>query len=131
MLFAYPALFHKGDGSYWVEFTDLPGCQTFGGSLNETVGLAQEALLSYILTLIDEDKPIPSPSDIKEADALVKDDGTFSTLVSCDIGQYENARSVKKTLTIPSWLNDKALSQGINFSKVLQDALLNKIQSRN
>lgn len=131
MLFAYPALFHKENNSYWVEFPDLIGCQSFGSTLNETIEFAQEALSSYILTLIDENKPLPSPSVIKNLDSLITDEDTFSSLVTCDIGQYENARSVKKTLTIPAWLNDKALSQGINFSKVLQDGLLSKIQSRN
>lgn len=131
MLLAYPALFHKENDSYWVEFPDLQGCQTFGDTLNETVEYAQEALSSYILTLIDENKSLPFPSDIKQLNSFAQDDNTFATLVTCDIGQYDNAKSVKKTLTIPAWLNDKALSQGINFSKVLQDALLNKIQAKN
>jgi antitoxin HicB len=131
MLFTYPALFHKENDSYWVEFPDLIGCQTFGNSLNETMEFAQEALLSYVLTIINENKPLPSPSDIIKLNSLIKDKNTFSTLVSCDVGQYEKARSVKKTLTIPAWLNDKALAHGINFSKVLQDALLSKIQSKN
>ena len=131
MLLSYPALFHKENGSFWVEFPDLPGCQTFGDSLNETIEYSQEALSSYLLTLIDEDKSLPAPSDIKQVNASATDDDVFSTLISCDIGEYENAKSVKKTLTIPAWLNDKALSQGINFSKVLQDALLSKIQSKN
>ncbi|NLZ81925.1 MAG: HicB family protein [Clostridiales bacterium] len=131
MLFTYPALFHKENDSYWVEFPDLIGCQTYGFSLNETVEYAQEALSSYILTLIDEDKELPKPSDIKDINTLIKDENTFITLIPCDIGQYKNSKSVKKTLTIPAWLNDKALAQGINFSKVLQDALLRKIQSKN
>lgn len=130
MLFTYPALFHKENDSYWVEFSDLPGCQTYGSTLNETIEYAQEALSSYLLTLIDEDKPLPSPSDIRHINSTINEDDVFVTLVSCDIGQYKNAKSVKKTLTIPAWLNDKALAQGINFSKVLQDALLNKIQSK-
>jgi len=128
MMFVYPAYFHNEDNSYWVEFPDLPGCQTFGSTLNETIEHAQEALSSYLLTLIDENQLVPAPSDIK----ILKpeDENTFVSLVSCDLGQYENLKSVKKTLTIPAWLNDKALAQGINFSKVLQEALLSKIQSK-
>ena len=56
------------------------------------------------------------------------DDG-FLSLVSCDINQYKDTKAVKKTLTIPSWLNERAISMGINFSKVFQEALLSKIQA--
>ncbi len=52
----------------------------------------------------------------------------FVSLVSCDLNRYEENKAVKKTLTIPSWLNDRAMALGINFSKTLQDALLLKIQ---
>lgn len=124
MLFVYPAIFHKEDDAYWVEFPDLEGCHTFGGSIPETMGAAQEALSAYLLTLLEQGRPLAAPSDVSQLHA---DDG-FSSLVSCDIDQYKETRAVKKTLTIPSWLNDRAVSMGLNFSKVLQDALIAKIQ---
>ena len=124
MLFVYPAIFHKEEDSYWVEFPDLPGCHTYGSSLTETMEAAQEALAAYLLTLLEQNRTIASPSDIS---AIQAEDG-FSSLVSCDINQYKDTKAVKKTLTIPSWLNDRAISMGINFSQVLQEALLSKIQ---
>ena len=84
-----------------------------------------EALAAYLLTLLEQEKVIAVPSDIS---AIHVDDG-FSSLVSCDINQYKDTKAVKKTLTIPSWLNDRAVSMGINFSQVLQEALLSKIQA--
>ena len=51
MLFLYPAVFHQEEDSYWVEFPDLEGCQSFGDTLNETMENAQEALSAYLLTL--------------------------------------------------------------------------------
>lgn len=126
MLFVYPAVFHKENNSYWVEFPDLEGCQTYGDTLNETMGFAQEALTGYWLTLLEQGKQIAAPSDIS---TMHLDEG-FTTLVSCDINQYKDTKAVKKTLTIPSWLNDQATSMGINFSQVLQEALLSKIQAR-
>lgn len=126
MLFVYPAIFHKENDSYWVEFPDLEGCQTYGDTLNETMGFAQEALTGYLLTLLEQGNPIASPSDI----ASIHTDDGFTSLVSCDINQYKDTKAVKKTLTIPSWLNDQATSMGINFSQVLQEALLSKIQAR-
>ena len=112
MLFVYPAIFHKEDDSYWVEFPDLEGCHTYGSSINETMEAAQEALAAYLLTLLEQEKVIAVPSDIS---AIHVDDG-FSSLVSCDINQYKDTKAVKKTLTIPSWLNDRAISMGIKKS---------------
>ena len=124
MLFVYPAIFHKEDGAYWAEFPDLEGCQTFGDTVSETVGNAQEAMAGFILTLLEDGAPLAKPSDISSHCAA---DG-FVTLVSCDINQSKGPKSVKKTLTIPSWLNERAVAMGINFSQVLQEALLSRIR---
>lgn len=126
MIFVYPAIFHKEDNSYWAEFPDLPGCQTYGDNINETIVCAQEALAGYLLTLLEQDRAISMPSDIS---SIHTSDG-FTSLVSCDINPYKDTKAVKKTLTIPSWLNDRATSMGINFSQVLQEALLSKVQIR-
>ena len=128
MLFIYPAFFHKENTSYWAEFPDLPGCQTYGGMLSETVASAQEALAAYVLTSIEEGFTIPSPSDISRLSS--PSDG-FVSLVSAEIDPYRDTKAVKKTLTLPSWLNDRASALNINFSKVLQEALLSKINAEN
>lgn len=125
MLFVYPAIFHKENESYWVEFPDLKGCHTYGDSIVETMEAAQEALSGYLLTLLEQGDSIVAPSDVSSYNPS---DG-FSTLVSCDINQYKDTKAVKKTLTIPSWLNDRAVSMGLNFSQILQEALLSKIQA--
>ena len=78
-----------------------------------------------LLSLLEHGDNIASLSDISANHAA---DG-FSSLVSCDMNQYQDTKAVKKTLTIPSWLNDRAISMGINFSQVLQEALLSKIQA--
>ena len=124
MLFVYPAVFHKEDDAYWVEFPDLEGCHSFGSSIPETMEAAQEALSAYLLTLLEQNRPLAAPTDVE---AYHPTDG-FASLVSCTVDQYRETRAVKKTLTIPSWLNDRATSMGLNFSKVLQDALIAKIQ---
>lgn len=125
MLFTYPAIFHQENNSFWVEFPDLQGCQTFADTLNEAVEFSQEALSAYLLTLLEDNKPLPSPSNIKTIEI---EPNSFTSLVSCQINATKDTKSVKKTLTIPSWLNERALSLNINFSKVLQDALLEKVQ---
>lgn len=125
MLFVYPAIFHKDEREYWVEFPDLEGCYSFGGSVNEAMESAQEALFGYIVTMLEQNRKLAAASDIQKLQA---EDG-FLSLVSCDINQYKDTKAVKKTLTIPSWLNERAMAMGINFSQVLQEALLTKIQS--
>ncbi len=127
MLFIYPAIFHKENNSYWVEFPDLEGCQTYGDTLNETMEYAQEALSAYLLTLLEQNLPLAQPSDIS---SLSYGSDSFITLVTCDINRYKDTKAVKKTLTIPAWLNERALAMNINFSQVLQEALLAKIQAK-
>ena len=63
MLSAYPAIFHKEDGAYWVEFPDLPGCQTVGESIGEVMEEAQEALGLYLASLIEDEEEINPVSD--------------------------------------------------------------------
>lgn len=125
MLFVYPAVFHREGQEYWVEFPDLEGCYTFGSSVNESMERAQEALFGYVVTILEQGKELVVPSDIQK---LQVEDG-FLSLVACDINRYKDTKAVKKTLTIPAWLNERAMAMEINFSQVLQEALLLKIQS--
>ena len=121
MIIVYPAIFHHEDNSYWVEFPDLEGCQSYGDTINDTMLMAQEALGLYAADLIEKNKPIPNPSDIS---ALGTQENSFTTLVSVDVNSYRrNTKAVKKTLSVPAWLNEEAEKQHINFSSVLQEAL--------
>lgn len=93
MLFVYPAIFHKEDNSYWVEFPDLQGCQTFGETIPETMEAAQEALSAYLLILLEEGHSITSPSNLT---SINYDTNSFTTLVTCDVNQYKDTKAVKK-----------------------------------
>ena len=126
-MFFSPAIFHMDNNSVWVEFPDLEGCQTYGDTVNDTIIFAQEALSAYLMTLMDDGSDIPGASDIKKVIAEGGNDTDFVSLVSCDIDQYNSTKTVKKTLTIPSWPNDRAVSLNINFSHVLQEALFERI----
>ena len=85
MLFVYPAIFHKEEDAYWVEFPDLEGCHTYGSSIEDTMQSAQESLSAYLLTLMEQGKSLAAPSDIS---SYHPSDG-FTSLVSCDINQYK------------------------------------------
>ena len=115
MLKVYPAILHE-EGGYWIEFPDLEGCQTYGETLEETMELAQEALGLYLVSLIENKQEIPAPSNIAD---LTADEGQL-TYISTDI-------EVKKMLSIPAWLAKEAEMKNISLSKVLQDALKERL----
>lgn len=120
----YPAIFSSdGNNGYTVTFPDLIGCVTEGDTLEEAVKMAEDALGIYLYTLSKEGEPFPeatNPINLKCA----KDE--FINIVTWDEKEYlkkTDNKAIKKTLTIPSWLNYKAEEHKINFSQVLQKAL--------
>jgi len=127
----YPAVFiPEDDGGFSVFFPDIPGCNTCGNTIEQAYEMAFEAL-GLVLTYMEDNKePIPSaskPQDVK------LEEGQFLAVIEFDMNAYKrktNSRAVKKTLTIPSWLNDIALEKNVNFSQVLQDALMVMLESR-
>lgn len=130
MKLVYPAcMYEENDGNYSVEVPDLKGCCTQGNTLQEALEMAQDAALGWILTSIEDDEEIPQASKIEDIE--LENEKGFKTLLLLDIDQYTqkygSKQSVKKTLTIPSWLNKRAEKIGVNFSQTLQDALLSKI----
>lgn len=124
MNFVYPAIIHNDADGYWLEFPDLVGCSTQGDTLEELIENAQEALEVHILGLLEYGDVLPTPSN---ATAIVLEDNTFTTLISANVDLAKNTKSVRKSLTIPVWLNEKALIEGINFSSVLQKALIKEL----
>lgn len=130
MKLVYPACFYKEEnGGYSVVVPDLKGCCTQGDTLEEAIEMAEDAALGWLLLAIEDDEEIPVASDINDI-RLEYPDG-FKTLLLLDLSMYSqkygNRKSIKKTLSIPSWLNETAEKYNINFSQTLQDALLEKI----
>ncbi len=138
MVSTYPACFFKEDNVYSVVFPDLNWLATSGNTEIEAMNNAVECLAGYLYMLKVDNDTIPSPSSIKdinlknvakELDADTRD--AFVNLVSVDIDIYAEVlfeKSVRKSLTIPYWMNLIATQKGINFSQTLQEALLEKIK---
>lgn len=102
MLKVYPAIFHKENNAYWVEWPDLKGCNTCGDTLENTMELAQEAMGLYLATLIENSQVLPIVSNLSN---IQNPDDGFVSLVTSEISQYiRNTKAVKKTLSIPQWL---------------------------
>ncbi len=134
MQYVYPACFYKeSDGQYTVIFPDLNHLSTCGKNLQDAMRMAVDCLSFYIYSCIKDKDEFNAPSDIKNIDLNNEyEDYTegFVNLVLADIDEYIKKhynKSVKKTLTIPAWLNDVAVNEGINFSQVLQTALIEQL----
>ncbi len=123
-LTVFPAIF-TFDGEYYnVDFIDLKGCSTFGDSIQNVYKMAQDAMGLFLDNLINFPKPTMDFSNIN----LKKNQ--FISFISIDMDEYRkkfNNKSIKKTLTIPEWLNYLAEKNNINFSQALQEALKEKL----
>jgi len=122
----YPAIFIRDGDGYTVEFPDLPGCITQGDSFEEAFEMAEDAASGWILTSIEANEDIPSPSSLN---TLHFEEGHVN-YIPLDISEYAkkySTRAIKKTLTIPEWLNTLAEKAGINFSQELQSAIKTKL----
>lgn len=123
----YPAIFHEAEeGGFWVSFPDLPECLTEGDDMQQAYEMAVDALGISLTSRKAEGEPIPKPTEINKVDT---EDG-FLAVVGFDMMEYQkkhNSRAIKKTLSIPEWLNEEAVARGVNFSQVLQEALMLKL----
>ena len=122
--FMFPATIKKlGDKDYNVRFTDFENITTYGENLDDAYNMAEDALKLEIFDLYSDKLEIPDPTDITDIKI-----GSDETLILVKVNlksilkEYDN-KSVKKTLTIPSWLNKLGEEKKVNFSQVLQDAL--------
>ena len=133
--YVYPAIFKPEEEKkfreyYNVEFPDVKGCCTFGKNLEEALFMAEDALALMLNEYELDGKAIPTPSKLKD---LKVREGEFVNFIRCDTMEYRkkfSKKAVKKTLTIPEWLNKEATKLGINFSQVLQKALKEEIAQK-
>lgn len=128
----YPAIFHTAEeGGFWVSFPDFPECFTEGETIEEAYQMSIEALGLTLSDRIANHESLPSPSSPDTF--MVNEPAGYPVIIQFDMEAYQkrhNSKAVKKTLTIPEWLNEEAISMGINFSQTLQEALLAKLQTR-
>ena len=126
--YCYPAVFTpEEDGGYSVNFPDVEGCFTCGDTLHEAVTMAEDVLALMLTVLEDEGKPIPAPTRPQDT---AHGEEEFVSLIAADTVAYRKRisnQAVKKTLTIPQWLNTAAENAHVNFSQTLQEALTAKL----
>ncbi|MGM9517289.1 type II toxin-antitoxin system HicB family antitoxin [Acidaminococcus timonensis] len=125
--YRYLAIFTFMDDGVHVVFPDLPGCISFGKDEAEAMKEAREALSLHMYGMEQDDDDIPVPSKMQKLaqEEQLEDNETFCLIEAFmpPFREKQNHRFVKKTLSIPYWLNAQAEACGINFSRTLQAAL--------
>lgn len=143
-LYNYPAIFYKeDDGRFSVIFPDLNHLATYGVDLDDSIRMAMDCLAGYLHSLILNNGEIPVASNIQDIDdKVIKDEleelyttdksKVFVNIISVNVAEYAEKhfnKSVKKLVTIPQWMADMADAKKLKLSKLLQDAIKEKIQS--
>jgi predicted RNase H-like HicB family nuclease len=126
MKYVYPAIFAPEEGKTLVSVPDLPGLHTFGDSLAEAIYMAQDAIEMWLWDAENKAEPIPPASSLADMMKRRENPDQLVSLVAADTDEYRRqtgTRSVKKTLSIPAWLNDKAEKANAPFSQILQQGL--------
>lgn len=132
MNYIYPAVFYpEENGQYSVIFPDLNDLATYGDNLADAFAMAQEACGQYLFTTLRDGEKLPEASPLNAVEK--DDDAALVNLICVNLDEYARAyddKAIKKTLTIPAWLNSACENAGINYSKVLKDALIAKLQAQ-
>ena len=118
-------------------FPDLDGIATCGDTLEQAFEMAVDCMAGYLFWLKQDGEDYPKASEIDTIDPMemAKElefpyELAFVNMVTVDVEAYAKVhfeKAVKKTLTIPAWLNKAAMEHDINFSQVLQEALKEKL----
>ncbi|MCL1963859.1 MAG: type II toxin-antitoxin system HicB family antitoxin [Firmicutes bacterium] len=124
MIQVYPAIFSPNeDGSITIDFPDLE-CTTEGKDLANAMYMARDALALWLDTQEMLEKPIPTPSSVN----TIKVDGErFVALIDADPEVYAKQRkspAVRRTVSLPQWLDEEAAARHLSLSAILQNALI-------
>lgn len=129
MTLVYPVIIiPTGENDYYVKIPDMD-IKTQGSSIKNAIEMARDAICLMAVDLLEDKKPIPDASEISDIKSNEK--GAIVTLVDADVTAYKrmlDKKAIRKNVTIPSWLNKAAEAQHINFSAVLQAALIEQLK---
>lgn len=123
---AYPIKIQQSGEFYVVYIPDFDA-NTQGTTIAEAMEMARDAIGMLGCYLQDEKKPIPAPSSL---DLIDRQECDIVSLVDIDFDEYRRKhemRTVRKNVTIPSWLNEAAEAANVNFSAILQKALKSEL----
>ena len=120
---AYPILISPAEGGFVVYIPDF-NINTEGDTLTDALEMAKDAIGIIGIEMEDRKQALPTPSEVK---AVIKEtENDIVSLVAVDFSEYRrqnDMRTVRRNVTLPSWLDFEAKKSGLNVSAVLQKAL--------
>jgi len=126
MKYVYPAILTPEEEKILVSVPDLPGLNTFGNSMADAIFMAQDAIEMWLWDAENSGEAIPPASSQKKIAKMCKSPDQVVSMVAADTDEYRrqnDSRSIKKTLSIPAWLNHQAEKANAPFSQILQQGL--------
>ena len=129
--YEFIAVFNYADDGISIEFPDLPGCLPCADATDEAIKNAKEAMGLHLWGMEQDGDVIPEPTPLQ---AIQLEKGDIPILIDVfmpTIRDRMKTRYVKKTLSLPAWLADQADAEGVNFSKVFQNALIEYLDAQN
>ena len=121
--YLFTAILSYDDDGISIEFPDIPGCFSCADTTEEAARNAREALGLHLWGMEKDNDEIPNPTDISMLKLERKQVPLLVEAFMPPIRERQNNRFVKKTLSIPAWLNAEAERVGVNFSQLLQTSL--------
>lgn len=128
--YIYPAVFDFAEDGISIEFPDLPGCLPCADNVEEAAKNAKEAMLLHLYGMEVDGDDIPEPTSIDKIEVEKNQTLMLIEVYMPPFREKQSNRYVKKTLSIPAWLNAEAEHSGINFSQTLQAALKEQLNVR-
>jgi len=126
--YSFPAFFYYDEDGISIEFPDLPGCLPCADNSEEAFHNAKEALGLHLFEMEQDGESIPDPTPVPRLHPEPNGVLTIIEVFMPAIRDRMNNKMVKKTLTIPAWLNRAAEAESVNFSQILQEALKKYLQ---
>ena len=128
MQLIYPAVFYWDETGYAVEVPDLPGCVSGGYTMEEAFVMGIDAASGWVLDELEDGKPVPKASRIEDIRPDPDEKNSLISMLVLDMDayakKYGNKKPVQKNCTIPEWLDTFAEARHVDYSRVLQDSLM-------
>ncbi len=125
--YKFIAVFNYYEDGISITFPDLDGCVSHAGNDDEALSMAKEVLMLHLYGMEEENMDIPSPSPLSKISTEENELAVLVDVFMPPFREKQRKRFVKKTLSIPAWINAEAEHAGINFSQVLQNALVQQL----
>ena len=123
----YAAVFTPKNGRYYVRVPDMPGCITSGDSYEDAFDMVLDAANLWMTDLVERKEKIPKATSMEQ---IKREDGDMLMLIQIDTDEYlrkTESRAVRRSVSIPAWMDMEVQERGLSLSRVLQDALKSQL----